>query len=779
MWGIGHRADRRTDEVFRYLSRLQIKVPREIRKTSGSPSSKKVPVKVAHALARKYATSVSPKLLAWAARQAALLSPTISRIGSLTRASFIRGLDEIFDFAGSSLVLSGKYPNYRASRVNLLSLSAAQAASQSSKYHALLKRIQAGTIQLRFDEDPYFVGAALGVSPGALRSINGSRRIDKMLADYRSARLTISPPQPLKYRHEVFRLPKGRAIVWVHPDDKGRVGAGYGWCVSDNSIWRNKLQFAVVGPENRPKALITMRLVNPSGGALRGGDDNRFVRVAPNGRAFVDLRAIAKEGGGIQWGELKGLYNQITPDEPYRSDIRKWVAKQPFGAFRTAARNDWIKVLVTQDDIPETRKMLRRAGGHPTLMSLADSGSGPSQFAADAFGDDLGSWLRSPVAPLVLATMNPLQVKKIAPNLPAALRGERFRRALKTTPGAMKRDFIVDYSLARRAGVPLPSSQVKGFRALLAKTRAASLAVSLRQALTVIRASADAKAGKPFASVSRSDKGTGPLTEAEWTAMWKLFDERPASIPDFFWVRATGSRDESVLSLLSNLLLAATENPRGKPTARLMRDQSIAITKVARLAVNIGEGDPEPGGWGHEEDPVGEPYGDDQPGSRGRQVSGDEGWHCLSCSGLAAASNKPQDRGAIPPSVALGLFYPAVLDAWEIRPWFFDASELGAMLRATRTTTRDFGEPSWEEQLYESILEMGHNIFEEEDAFGTLEPLARAPLKKLLDEEGATDLAGGWVPGRQDRVFEKILKSAVNPVAKLRALALAGAWPVE
>lgn len=777
MWGIGHRADRRTDEVFRYLSRLQIKVPRELRKTSRSPSSKKVPVKVAHALARKYATSVSPKILAWAARQAALLSPTVSSFdsvrGALTRASFIRRLDEIFDFAGSSLVLSGKYPNYRASRVNLLSLSAAQAASQSSQYHALLKRIQAGTIQLQAKEDPYFVGAALGVSPGALRNINGSRRIDTMLGNHRFARLTISPPQPLKYRHEVFRLPKGRAIVWVHPDDKGRVGAGYGWCVSDTPYWRNKLQFAVVGPENRPKALITMKLKLVGRSGVVEGDGNRFVRVAPNGRAFVDLRAISKEGGGIQWGELKGLYNQINPDEPYRSDIRKWVAKQPFGAFRTGAGNDWIKVLVTKDDIPETRKMLRLAGGHPTLMSLADAV--PRKVAADLFGGDLGSWLRSPVAPLVLATMDPLQVKKIAPSLPAVLRGERFRRALKTTPKEMKRDFIVDYSLAKRAGVPLPTSQVKDFRALLAKTRRASFRVSLRQALNMIKASEGAKVEKLGApGPLQSLRLGGPITEAEWTAMWKVFDQRPAFIPDSFWVRATGSRDEAVLSLLSNLLLAATENPRGKRTTRLMREQSIAIGKVAGLAVGIGEGDPEPGGWGDEEvDPVGEPYGDWEPPTRGMQVAGEEGFHCLACTGLAGASQKEQDRGAIPPSVAIGLFYPAVFDAWEIRPWYFDFSELGAMWWTAREGTM------WSEYLDERMDDMAHTAFEEEGFFGELEPLAKTPVKEYLDAQRAGDLAGGWVPGRQDRTFKTILKSAVNPVSKLRALALAGAWPAE
>ena len=490
VWGrVGHRSSRRIGDIARYLRKVRVKVPRERRAQGRGPSSRQVPQTVAVQLARSFGASISPQLLRWAAQQATLLSPR-KRAGQARsdRAIFLSGLQDVWDYASNALVLKGDYPKYKAQKVELTRQSGSEALRNAKAYHALLARIDNGNIRVFPEENPFEIAALLGISPGALRDRNSGNALKAMLAGRAFSPLRLQEPRPLRHRHVFMRLPSGRAWVWVHPDDKGNLGAGYGWCVRDNPQWRNALQFAVVDKQNRPHALLTVEVSGPGVGA----DRNAFILASP-GRARVDFPALKRAMAKVFYGEIKGRYNARPPEFPYRQDVWRFIARQPFGSLRVnkaVPAGDWSALLTVQDDISASRKNWKAAGGAPAVFSIVDK-KGASQKHMVGPKTTVADWLKSPLAPMMLSALPPETLTKIGTQLPAQLRAERARVARPREASSealtpIERQSLADTFVARREGVRLPPGLVRNWRDRLGGIKQASKAMSPATARRII-----------------------------------------------------------------------------------------------------------------------------------------------------------------------------------------------------------------------------------------------------------------------------------------------------
>ena len=598
-----------------------------------------MPVGVARALSTR--TDQPVFWLRWAAQQATLLSPRRGPPGREPpgppttrdyvppRAEFLAGIGGIFDYAGNALALTpGKSPQHQ--RLELTAMGGPSALTQSRIYHDYLSKLDEGMLLVPKGADPYQVAALLGVSPGALRARNGPR----MVRDGRAWSLgeTIPggrpPPgvrtgglvyrmvaaEPLHHRHVVFRLPNKRAWIWVHPDDKVRLGAGYGWCVSDSAFWRRSLQFAVVDKDNRPHVLLTLSVGRPGpSGVMSGGynPNDLIIRTPPTptepGRARIDHRKIKSLGVGVFYGQVKGRYNQRPPPSPYREDILRWAFTQPFGPLRVEGKHtdaaDWAAILTVADDIPMSRRNWKRVGGAPSVFSVADhlqpdvmGEGGPREKSLTYFGSDPAAWLKTPMAPLVLAAMGSEVARRVAPNLPAILRAERVRMESRLLLPRMegrvtvgpelaeaRRRAVADLVAVRRAGIALPEKLIRGWRSVLAAGR--EKATLLDRA----RAHRDAQAVSVAYATKRLDKYLPGEPSDHLATLWRLFESSPRDLIRLHvavpLVLLADNKSPMVNALICELFVDAVVR-RGEGPAKL-RARAEVIAELVELSTRL------------------------------------------------------------------------------------------------------------------------------------------------------------------------------------------------
>ena len=739
----GERASRRVEDTVRFLSRVRVRVPAGVRrKRAGAPTSLAVPLNIARAVASQHAETVSPQLLRWAAQQATLLSPR-KRKGQRTsaRVLFLLDLSSIFDYASNALKLRGTYPRLSATRIELTRQTAREAEANARAYHEILARINKGAIVLRPEEHPFMVGAMIGVSPGALRARNGPRNLERLISEGRGGSVRLAEPKPLVHRHELMRLPKGRAWIWVHPDDKSLLGAGYGWCVSDSQRWRNALQFAVVDDGNRPHALLTIPL-GSKGPIDVGGDHNKYVGTS-RGRAWIDYAKMKKDLVRPFYGQLKGRYNERPPPSPYREDVVRLMKRPPFGALRVrpgeTAPSDWTATLTVPGDLAASKRNWKAAGGASAIFSVADSlpittrgEGGPTERTLNYFGDRPGQWLRSPLAPLVMAAMGPELAREVVPNLPPKLLAERARIAARTT-GALvsagrvegpERAALQDAIMARRRGARLPPSLVRDWRERMRNIREVAKGISPAAARRLVQ--------------GRTEMAGG---DRKLAAMWALYlSNRPEPILTHNVMEAIGNslEDQFAVTLLCELihyglLMGLTSSNRTNRVRGKIIDQAgdmaSAVGRRGATWENLEEAlgsddiEREPGDpvfdWGGQEIAQGDHY--PLAWLRAGQSDGSGSFHCFACAGFQEEPTNRREGGLAGRDDALTagtmiscVDYVRLFDIDVMESWypFGDQSDLAGILLQMALhpyPVEDLIERSGEyadvDQMYEDLME--------------------------------------------------------------------------
>ena len=203
-WGRAN-APSRSQQVQRALGKISVKHPRL--------KGKRVPVDPGLAVAlSEHADRTSDRTLAWAARQITSL-----RFKEPERAAEIaKGFGQLLDWSDVALVLDSAN---KAQKINLLGMKISDAWEWQDFYHRLLASIVDGKVAIPSGWTQFQTGAALGISPGALRQMN-SRHLSSRKA---GNAIRVSEPGPLQQRLEVGGniirkplAPGGMIFVRVH-----------------------------------------------------------------------------------------------------------------------------------------------------------------------------------------------------------------------------------------------------------------------------------------------------------------------------------------------------------------------------------------------------------------------------------------------------------------------------------------------------------------------------------------------------------------------------------
>lgn len=460
---------------------------------------------VASKLAR-FSDRVSIRVLTWAARQAMLLhqnpEPDPSGSGKTLGQAFVLGFGEVIDWSEASLRLAGN----KATRINLLQYDGKAAWLAQLQYHQLLHQVSAeGEITIPKGWTAFQLGAVLGVSPGMLRQVNHGS-----VGSFPPGRqIFVAKPNPLEHRLSLVDYDGGISWVWIKPGiDKDRVGRNIGLCISQKNVWNDRLQFALVDDENRPHAVLTMKVGRPGPqgpGQMLFPDPNSLIEVDADrdgkiGRVRLDIAKILRQQLLVMWSECKGRFNKRPIPDPYRrygvalltSGLLGPVQVQGDDAIAAAD----LTALLTEGLKPKVAgRLWKKAGGEPSIFNLADAlrpttmGDGGAGEQTLSYFDaaPMSTWLKSAMAPLVIAASTNDELAVIWRNFDDRLLRAEIARAVQRRDLVDKVFWETELTRAQRIGVAVPPETVRALREKLKRAESFSRGVSATALKRLVR----------------------------------------------------------------------------------------------------------------------------------------------------------------------------------------------------------------------------------------------------------------------------------------------------
>ncbi len=404
------------------------------------------------------------RILAWGARQAMLMR--VSGESDVAR-DFVLGFSQVLDWSAAALVLD---PSKRAHKINLLSLKGVQAWSDQLDYHYLLSLIVKGQLKIPVGMTALQTGAAIGISPGALRRLN-PRGVEKFSA---GRAIWVSKPEPLEHRLILREYRDGHAWVWIKPGrDKDRVGRSIGLCIGQEG-WNNRLQFALVDADDRPWGVLTMEPRGPQGAPKQPND---LVRVDhETGFVALDLGALMRKRMILYWGQFKGRFNQRPLPSPQRRYAVDLLTSGILGPVQVLGSDsvgaaDITAILISGLTPKKALPLWKRAGGQPTVFSLSDA-LRPTAFGVGRAGEKTGhyfgaapasAWMNTALAPLVIASSGDVQLKKLWRGASPVVKTE-ILRVVGARSSVDKVFWDKEISLAAHRGVQVPLEAAAALR---------------------------------------------------------------------------------------------------------------------------------------------------------------------------------------------------------------------------------------------------------------------------------------------------------------------------